>query len=821
VKKSGKEKVMKRFISSLFINLIRTHLLHLHFLLFLRQRRIGNLSFKEGLRTSRNDSITVFSAFILVFIIIIGTNAQAAGVISSELQSVLQSLERHEEVPVIITLQDKADIKALKREFKDRHLMRAGLINALKSKADATQGPVRSFLETARAKKIKQFWIINGIAASVPARLIPEIAQFPGIESVILDTVIHAPEVMPAEVTLPEWNIDRVRAPDLWSFGIKGQGVVVANMDTGVDYLHPDLYYRWRGGGNSWHNFFSSPANSFLCRIPGNCSACELSSLTPCDLNGHGTGTMGVIAGGDAGGTAIGAAPDTKWIAVKMLNDKGVGSTSSAIDGFQWLFDLGESAPDVINNSWGFAPGQCFSGLQSIIHTLREAGIAVVFSAGNSGPYPSTSVSPANYPESFSVGATDMNDLIAGFSSRGPSACDETVYPEVVAPGVNIRTTDLTFGGVFPDSYVNVSGTSFSAPHVAGAVALLRTAFPGATVSEIEASLSSSSTATDLGKVGPDYTYGYGLINVREAFFNLLPTHFDAEIHPNLFVVREGTGTGTVTANGTTGIDCGVDCAEKYSEPVTVSLLATPGYGNSFSGWSEDCSGTGDCSFVASPDSFKIVRANFATNTFVKVLTPIAQEVIASGTDYEITWETPPSVVTFKVKYSPDNGFTWYTLGTTNQYETTFSWKVPTPLKNRKNNLLKVVGYTKTGVKVGSAVSAPFSIEVVKLTNPNSAPIPTIFTSGDPLNITWTTNETRRLVTKVILEYTKNGGQTWIVIDRLTGDRLTEFNGFYPWTIPVVLKTKEQCKVRVRLKDSTGAEIGRDASDNYFTINPR
>lgn len=280
-----------------------------------------------------------------------------------------------------------ADIKGMKKDFKDRRLMRARLINALKSKADATQGPVRSFLETARAKKIKQFWIINGIAATVPAERVEQIAGFPGVETVTLDAVILAPEPVYEAEALSEWNLEKVKVTDLWNYGITGQETVVANMDTGVDYLHPDLSDRWREGNNSWHNFFSNPANSFLCKTPGKCSACELSSLYPCGSNGHGTGTMGVMAGGDESGTAIGTAPGTKWIAVKILNDKGVGSTSSAIEGFQWLLELGESAPDVINNSWGFAPGQCFSDLQSIIHTLREADIAVVFSAGNSGPY--------------------------------------------------------------------------------------------------------------------------------------------------------------------------------------------------------------------------------------------------------------------------------------------------------------------------------------------------------------------------------------------------------------------------------------------------
>jgi hypothetical protein len=200
---------------------------------------------------------------------------------------------------------------------------------------------------------------------------------------------------------------------------------------------------------------------------------------------------------------------------------------------------------------------------------------------------------------------------------------------------------------------------------------------------------------------------------------------------------------------------------------------------------------------------------------------PVKEEVVSSGSRTTVTWVAPSNVDRFTVKYSPDNGATWLILAQ-NVADVKYLWSVPKPLENRRNNLLKVVGYTKASVKVGSTISAPFIIEVVKLINPNSAPTPTIFTSGDPLiNITWTTNETRRPIAKVILEYTKNSGQTWIVIDRLTEDRLIEFNGSYPWTVPDVSETKEKCKVRVRLKDSAGSEIGRDASDNYFTINPR
>jgi serine protease AprX len=96
------------------------------------------------------------------------------------------------------------------------------------------------------------------------------------------------------------------------------------------------------------------------------------------------------------------------------------------------------------------------------------AGVAVVFSSGNSGPGASTDLSPANFPEGYAVGAVDQSLTTVGFSSRGPSACDAIFFPEVSASGVDIRTADATRGGLFPNSYRSVSGTSFAAAHAAG-----------------------------------------------------------------------------------------------------------------------------------------------------------------------------------------------------------------------------------------------------------------------------------------------------------------------------------------------------------------
>jgi len=151
----------------------------------------------------------------------------------------------------------------------------------------------------------------------------------------------------------------------------------------------------------------------------------------------------------------------------------------------------------------------------------------MVFSAGNDGPAAGTSVSPANYPESFAVGSVGNSFFVQGtdisdFSGRGPAACGTGTYPDVVAPGY-VRTTDDLFD--LPDQYVSVSGTSFSAPHLAGVMALLLGAggAPGTPPATLYQILRDS--ATDLGAPGPDNDYGYGLVNALAAFelLNLPP----------------------------------------------------------------------------------------------------------------------------------------------------------------------------------------------------------------------------------------------------------------------------------------------------------
>ncbi len=452
---------------------------------------------------------------------------------SPGLESAVKNLGPQEEISVIITFQEKVNLKAF--QDPDKKQRRPRIIRALQGRAEASQGVVRTFLErSGRASPIKQLWIVNGLAATLPADLVGALAQMTGIETIAEDTIIHVPDMATAASTLSEWNIIAIGAPELWALGYTGQGVVVASMDTGVDVTHPDLEAKWRGGTNSWYDpygIYFSPVDH--------------------DHDGHGTAVMGVMVGGDAGGTNIGVAPGAQWIAVKIFDDAGIAYTSKILDGFQWLLDPDDNpdtddAPDVVNNSWGYdgASGLCLETpnpnlppLGPAIAALKAAGIAVVFSGGNSGPGANSSVSPANYPESFSVGAVNEFLDIAGFSSRGPSACDGRVFPDVVAPGVNIRTADPAFNG----SYSYWSGTSFAAPHVAGTMALVMGAFQGLLLADLE--FATKYYAHDLGLPGPDNDYGYGLIDAVEvfkAFQDPIPSIFPWPPSHNFGSVRTG-----------------------------------------------------------------------------------------------------------------------------------------------------------------------------------------------------------------------------------------------------------------------------------------
>ena len=447
-------------------------------------------------------------------------------------------------VDVVVVLRAQADLTRVAATARSRPARLFAVEGALRATAAGTQRGLLDLLHARQAQQlvstVTPLWIVNEIGVRAAPTVVRELAARPDVLAVRPDVTITAPApslaIGPQSSTagVPEDNVARIGAPALWSLGYRGQGVVVANMDTGVDVTHPDLAARWRGGSNSWYDpNLQHPT-------------------TPTDVNGHGTQTMGVMVGGDAGGTSVGVAPDARWVAVKIFSDQGTTTATKIHQGFQWLLDPDHNAatadaPNVVNNSWTMSTATCALDFQPDLRNLRAAGILPVFSAGNYGPTPGTVMSPANLPEAFAVGGTDDLDALDPYSSRGPSACAGAVAPKLTAPDTGVRTTDL-YGG-----YVEDTGTSIAAPHVAGALALLLSAFPGLPADRQEAALDSA--AVDLGAPGPDNDYGYGRLDVLAAYQWLAATpDFTVSASPSSVTVAPGgTASYTVTVAGSNG----------------------------------------------------------------------------------------------------------------------------------------------------------------------------------------------------------------------------------------------------------------------------
>ena len=433
---------------------------------------------------------------------LLAMNTQA-GTLDPELEAAIADMSPGDKVDVIIRCTDPLDPASVAPE---------DLLPALKNKANACQTSLSKSMKNIEIEQQENLWIINGIAATVPVASLNGLVHRAGVDVIYLNETVElppAPELTgaPGNPPFTYWNISEIRAPDLWAMEHYGTGVVVATMDTGVDANHADIGPKWRDGSNSWYDPNGQHA-------------------TPFDASGHGTGVMGLIVGGNAGGFDMGVAPDAQWISVKIFNDQGQSNLVKIHQGFQWLLDPNnngspDDAPHIVNSSWVLqgTEGECVGEFASDIAALRAAGIAVVFSAGNSGHKSDTSMEPANDPDSLSVGAIDSSQRVLRSSSRGPSACDGGIYPKLAAPGKDVLTAGLTTNGANPTNYAFSTGTSFAAPHVAGAMAVLKSAFPGATMTEIESAISDG--AFDLGTAGPDNKSGAGLVDVVEAYMLL------------------------------------------------------------------------------------------------------------------------------------------------------------------------------------------------------------------------------------------------------------------------------------------------------------
>lgn len=452
-------------------------------------------------------------------------------------QSVIDKLKEStdsELIPVFLILEDAVDVIGLENDFKANEvpLTRRGqiVIEALMARADATQPAVVNFIKNSGMAHgdITRFWIANAIAVEASPGLIEALALRNDIAYIEQDMPQYSlikPEkgsdIVKSEGG-PESGLVAIGAPEMWAMGYTGHGRKALTFDTGIWPDHPAIKNKFLGN-----------------RMPYASTWFGYDSPTPVDKSSsHGTHVTGIMLGLDSAyNDTIGVAPGAYFIATDPIvsNLALVKPLSQLMLAYEWAMNpdgdvtTTDDMPDVINNSWGRDNTivdqdwvVCSEMVINVLNAVQAAGIANVFSAGNEGPNAQTIGIPHNINtglvNSFTVGAVNGNLAslpIANFSSRGPSLCGGEgsllIKPEVVAPGVNVRSAVGNAG-----EYDIFSGTSMASPHVSGAVLLLKEAFPYLSGEDLLLAL--YYTATDLGMPGEDNTYGMGMINVKAAF---------------------------------------------------------------------------------------------------------------------------------------------------------------------------------------------------------------------------------------------------------------------------------------------------------------
>lgn len=367
---------------------------------------------------------------------------------------------------------DRADLSAA-ASISDWDARGVAVHEALTATATASQAGTVAELDAAGVD-YSAHWITNAILVhDGTLDLAEQLAESNEVLE-IRETATY-PQEQPVEQTenthglnAIEWGVEAINADDVWEqLGVTGEGITVANIDSGVDGDHPALIDSYRG-----HNEDGSFSNDYnFFDVAGACGD------VPCDTDNHGSHTMGTIVGSDGGDNQIGVAPGADWIAA---NGCSTCADADLIASGEWVLAPTDSAggnpdptvrPHVVNNSWGSRLPSNDPFMEDVIAAWEAAGIFGTWSNGNSGPSCETSGSPGSRTLTYSAGAFGENGDIASFSARGPGQ-DGTVKPNIAAPGVDVRSA-LADG-----SYGTASGTSMAAPHLAGAIALLWSAAP-------------------------------------------------------------------------------------------------------------------------------------------------------------------------------------------------------------------------------------------------------------------------------------------------------------------------------------------------------
>lgn len=405
-----------------------------------------------------------------------------------------------------------------------------------------------------RANRIESFWINNSIKAEVSIDTLQEIVAREDVAFVELERRADIEELLDAgdRVNHPAtssvgghaplapiaWSVAHINAPLVWQLGIDGTGVIVAVIDTGVNYNHPDLRNR----------MWSSPI------YPNHGYDFESSDTDPIDAQGHGTCCAGIVAGDGTQGKRTGVAPGAQIMAIR------VGGTESQFwSGLQ--FAVSEGAHVIsMSMTWKYPSHPDYPGWRRACETILAAAVLHANSIGNQGsdlqghPVPFNIATPGNCPppqlhplqtpvgavsSPISCGATTVADTLAPYSGRGPAAWESGMYsdypwqggsspgllkPDVCAPGPGTESCNFAFDPAMHGSkpYVSFGGTSAATPHVGGCLALLASACiqSGNPIvpARIQEALENTAARVSGQKVDKENHFGAGRVDVKAAF---------------------------------------------------------------------------------------------------------------------------------------------------------------------------------------------------------------------------------------------------------------------------------------------------------------
>lgn len=487
---------------------------------------------------------------------------------------------------VVMTEQYNHEMMQQATRYMDKQTARKYVMKEMTLFTAQSQYDVVNMMRNQKAnaiKNINSFWIFNGFVCDASVEVIEMLAQRDDIGIIYSDKkrnmIPDGEDSQPVQKSAAgnAWNVEQVNADDVWVYnneGYTGDGVVVAVIDTGVNYNHTDITDNMWDGGDSYphhgYDFVNDDAD-------------------PIDDNGHGTHCAGTVAGYGTNGTQTGIAKGAKIMALKVLNDKGNGNSEDIINAIQFAV---EHDADILSLSLGASGVGGFWGYRRVMEMVMSAGVVAAVAAGNDGdeltkyPVPNNVVAPGNCPPpwlnpdqtitggtsaTISVGATNQSDQKTSFSSIGPVTWNAGEYigeykdypytpdntteiglirPDVAAPGyyiISLNYSDNT-------GYCVKNGTSMATPCVAGVIALMLEAAPNLSPADIDMILEITAVRCE-GATTKNNRTGSGRVDALASIQAIKNVFEDVTVGDLKYTINKSAKTAIVTGHNGTSVD--------------------------------------------------------------------------------------------------------------------------------------------------------------------------------------------------------------------------------------------------------------------------